>query len=147
MTLPSISIADTDRERLMGIATAAVGHERPDVGASMLLSEVARAVVVAREALSRDVVAMHSIVEVRDNIAKTNRLLRLVFPEEAATDSDVSVLTPLGAALVGLARGDSIDWCTATGDQRSVTVLGVYPPGERKGELLNPADRRDEDDE
>jgi regulator of nucleoside diphosphate kinase len=135
-------MADTDRERLKGLAIAALGHEHPDVGASMLLSEVARAVVVAREALSPNVVVMHSIVEIRDNIAKTNRLLRLVYPEEAATDSDVSVLTPMGAALVGLARGDSIDWCTGTGDQRSVTVLGVYPPGKRKGGLLNPADRQ-----
>jgi regulator of nucleoside diphosphate kinase len=146
MTLPPITMPETDRERLMSIAIAALGHERPDVAASMLLSEVARAAVVAREALSSDVVVMRSIVEIRDNMSKRDRVLRLVYPEEAVVDSDVSVLTPLGAALVGLSRGDSIDWCTATGEQRSVTVLGVYPPGERKGGLLNPADgQKDEE--
>jgi len=125
MSLPGIAMTDTDHERLRVIATAALGHKRPGIAASMLLGEVSRAVVVARESLSPDVVAMDSIVEIRDDIAKTNRVLHLVYPEDVVADSDVSVLTPLGAALVGLSRGDSIDWCTATGERSAVTVLGV----------------------
>jgi regulator of nucleoside diphosphate kinase len=35
----------------------------------------------------------------------------------------VSVLSPLGAALIGLSEGDSIDWCSASGEPSSVTVL------------------------
>ncbi len=67
---------------------------------------------------------MNSEVEIHDNITNTNRQLRLVYPEDATTDPNmVSVLTRLGAALVGLSVGDSIDWCTATGDQNSITVL------------------------
>jgi regulator of nucleoside diphosphate kinase len=125
MSLPSITMADTDHERLRAVAIAALGHERPGMAASMLLGEVSRAVVVARESLSPDVVGMDSIVKIRDDITKTDRVLHLVYPEDVVADSDVSVLTPLGAALVGLSRGDSIDWCTATGERSSVTVLEI----------------------
>jgi regulator of nucleoside diphosphate kinase len=90
----------------------------------MLLSEVGRATIVAQDSLPPQVVAVHSEVEIHDNVTNTNRRLRLVYPENAALDSGmVSVLTPLGAALIGLSVGDQIDWCTATGDQSSVTVL------------------------
>jgi regulator of nucleoside diphosphate kinase len=90
----------------------------------MLLSEIGRATIVVQDSLPPQVVAVHSEVEIRDNVTNTKRRLRLVYPEDATLDSNmVSVLTPLGAALVGLSVGDTIDWCTATGDQSSVTVL------------------------
>ena len=124
MTLPPLTRAKHDRDRLASIATAALGSERAPLAASMLLSEVARAKAVAQESLPPQVVAVNSDVEIHDNIANANRRLRLVYPEDATTDPNVvSVLTRLGAALVGLSAGDTIDWCTATGDQRSITVL------------------------
>jgi regulator of nucleoside diphosphate kinase len=90
----------------------------------MLLGEVARATIVAEEALPAEVVVVPSEVEIHDNMTNTRRLLRLVYPEETALDSNsVSVLTPLGASLIGLSVGDSIDWCTAARDRRSITVL------------------------
>jgi regulator of nucleoside diphosphate kinase len=124
MKLPPITIAKAERDRLVSIATAALGSERPNVAASMLLSEVSRATIVAQGSLPPQVVAVHSEVDIHDKITNTKRRLRLVYPEEATADSNaVSVLTPLGAALIGLSVGDSIDWCTATGDQRFITVL------------------------
>lgn len=132
MSLPGITMTDTDHERLRAVAIAALGHDRPGIAASMLLGEVSRAVVVPRESLSPDVVVMDSTVEIRDDTTKTNRVLHLVYPEEVVADSDVSVLTPLGAALVGLSRGDSIDWCTTSGERSAVTVLGVTLRGTGK---------------
>lgn len=124
MKLPPIMIAKDDRDRLMSIATAALESERATPVAAMLLSEVGRATIVAQDSLPSQVVAVHAEVEIHDNITNTNRRLRLVYPEDATLDPNmVSVLTPLGAALVGLSVGDSIDWCTATGDRNSVTVL------------------------
>jgi regulator of nucleoside diphosphate kinase len=124
MKLPPITIAKSDRDRLISIATVALGSERASPAASMLLSEIGRATIVVQDSLPPQVVAVHSEVEIRDNVTNTKRRLRLVYPEDATLDSNmVSVLTPLGAALVGLSVGDTIDWCTATGDQSSVTVL------------------------
>jgi regulator of nucleoside diphosphate kinase len=122
MKLPAITISGKDRERLISVAAAAMSSVRPVHGASMLLSEIGRATVV--ESLPKGVVTVHSDVELRDNVHKTVKRVRLVYPDEAVTGaSSVSVLTPLGAALIGLSEGDSISWCTRTGDLRSVTVL------------------------
>lgn len=122
MKRPAITISEEDRERLISVATAKMSSARPVRGASMLLSEIGRATVV--ESLPKGVVTVHSDVELRDNVHKTVKRVHLVYPDEAAADANsVSVLTPLGAALIGLSEGDSINWCTRTGDLRSVTVL------------------------
>ena len=71
-------------------------------------------------------VVMNCDVEVRDNIKKAIKHLRIVFPgEEDRGRHGVSVLTPIGAALVGLSEGASIEWCTPVGDRSSYTVLRV----------------------
>jgi regulator of nucleoside diphosphate kinase len=52
-----------------------------------------------------------------------------VFPSDAdIAERRVSVLTPIGAALIGLARGASISWETRTGQRRELTVIAVSPP-------------------
>lgn len=57
------------------------------------------------------------------------RTVTLVFPgvEDAATGA-VSILTPVGAALIGMRPGARIDWTAPSGDQRILTVLEVRPP-------------------
>jgi len=126
MTLPAITISEKDREQLMSVATAAISGVRPAQGASMLLSEIGRATVI--DPLPKGVVTVHSNVEFRDNVDEVVARTRLVYPDEAvAGTNSVSVLTPLGAALIGLSEGDSISWCTRTGNLRSVTVLRVSP--------------------
>jgi regulator of nucleoside diphosphate kinase len=53
----------------------------------------------------------------------------LVYPHEAdVTAGKISVLTPIGAALIGLSVSQSIEWETNLGDRRSLTVLRVSPP-------------------
>jgi regulator of nucleoside diphosphate kinase len=126
MTLPAITISEKDREQLMSVATAAISGVRPAQGASMLLSEIGRATVVV--SLPKGVVNVHSDVEFLDHVDKVVARARLVYPDDAmAGTNSISVLTPLGAALIGLSEGDSISWCTRTGNVRSVTVLRVSP--------------------
>src|SRR5688500_13569153 len=128
MTLPPIVISAGDRERLVSVAMSALTSDRAAPTASNLLSEVSRATGLAEEAVPRNVVVMGSEVEVHDDIRNTRARLRLVYPNEVALGSDaVSVLTPLGVALIGLSEGASIQWCTATGDLSRVTVLRVLP--------------------
>lgn len=129
MAFPSITISKPDRERLISAATTALRSERPMPAASMLLREIGRATLVEREALPKGVVTLHSEVEIHDNVNNMVRRLRLVPPGDLTDDPNaVSILTPLGAALIGLSKGDTISWCTATGDRRSVTVLRVSRP-------------------
>ena len=122
--LPPVTLSETDQKELVVVATAALADRYVLPAASNLLREVNRAIVVPDDQLPTNVVAVHSRVDVHDNLAGTNREIVLVFPDEAHTEPNaVSVLTPLGAALIGLSEGASIDWCTASGDRSSKTVL------------------------
>ena len=52
--------------------------------------------------------------------------MTLVYPGEADIEQGkISILTPIGAALIGLSKGQSIDWATRTGEIRRLTVLEV----------------------
>ena len=116
--LPPVIISETDRERLVSVATAALADRRMSPAASNLLREVYRAAIVPDDQLPNNVVAVHSHVDVRDNLTGTSSQVVLVFPDEKYSQKNaVSVLTPLGAALVGLSEGASINWCTASGDR------------------------------
>ncbi|MGY3075075.1 regulator of nucleoside diphosphate kinase [Bradyrhizobium sp. LM6.10] len=122
--LPPVTISQTDRERLVSVATAALTDRRGSSAAANLLREVCRATIVPDEQLPTNVVAVHSRVDVHDNLTGTNNQILLIFPDEkCASPNALSVLTPLGAALVGLTEGASVDWCTASGDRSSKTVL------------------------
>ncbi len=122
--LPSVTISKVDRARLVSIATAALTDRWRSAVASNLLREIQRATVVPDAQLPENVVAIHSRVHLRDNITGTDTRITLVLPDETCVKSaGVSVLTPLGAALIGLPEGASIDWCTASGDHSSKTVL------------------------
>ena len=133
MTLPPVVISAGDRERLVSVAKSALRSDRAAPTASNLLSEVARGTVFAKDAVPRNIVVMGSEVEVHDDVRKTRVRVRLVYPDEVALAPDaVSVLTPLGVALIGLSEGASIQWCTASGDLSRITVLRVLPRREQK---------------
>jgi regulator of nucleoside diphosphate kinase len=108
------------------MATAALSSQRDGMAASTLLGEIARATVVPPEPLPPNAVVTNCDVEVRDNIKKAIKHLRIVLPrDEDRGQHGVSVLTPIGAALAGLSEGASIEWCTPARDRRSFTVLRV----------------------
>lgn len=122
--LPPVMISETDRAKLISVATAALTDRWRSAAASNLLRELARATIVPDAELPANVVAVHSRVRLRDNISGKESQITLVLPEERVTKPNaLSVLTLLGAALIGLSEGASIDWCTAGGDHSSKTVL------------------------
>ena len=115
------------------IADLALGLERqsPDL-AKMLLDEINRATIYASGALPADVVTIGSEVEVLDAHTSAARKLRLVLPIEADADAGrVSILTPMGAGLIGLRKGQSIEWPYRNGDTRMLTILKVIRPQPR----------------
>lgn len=120
--LPPITLNSTDLERLRLLANAAA-ESHPDA-ADFLSQEVDRAVVV--DSAPPGVVAMGSRLSFRDESTGQVRHVSLVYPEEAdIAAGKISVLTPIGAALIGLSVGQSIEWQTPAGARRSLTVLEV----------------------
>jgi len=69
-------------------------------------------------------VTMGSAVKFIDHDSLSVRQVRLVYPNEAASSRDVSVLTAVGSALIGLGPGQSISW-DEHGAERRLTVLEV----------------------
>lgn len=69
---------------------------------------------------------MGSTVTFRDDTTAQDRTVMLVYPDEAdVAQGRISILTPVGAALIGLSVGQSIEWQTPGGGWRSLTVLRV----------------------
>lgn len=124
VTLPPVMLSVADRDRLYAIAISALTNSRMAPAASNVLREISRAKIVPDDQLPKNIVAVNSHVDVRDNVAGTTRRVVLVMPDETSTRANaVSVLSPLGAALIGMSEGYSVDWCTASGELSSVTVL------------------------
>lgn len=123
--LPEIVVGGTDHARLTNLANAAFDTV-PDT-AEELLSELERARVVADEKVPRDVVRMGSLVEFESE--GDRKRVTLVFPPEADIAAGrISVLTPVGAALIGLAKGQSIDWTARDGSSHALTIRAVEQP-------------------
>jgi len=122
--LPPITISGIDFDRLSKLAELAA--ERAPETAEFLAREVARATVVPSGFPLTGVVTMGSEVEFRDDVTGQVRTVTLVYPEQADISvGRISVLTPVGAALIGLSAGQSIEWQTPSGGWRSLSVLRV----------------------
>lgn len=120
---PKIVIGEIDHERLTGLATTAL-ERMPEV-AEELLAEMDRAKVVAPGKVPADVVRMGSFVTF-DSDSAQHRRVQLVYPGEADIEQGrISVLTPIGAALIGLAAGQSIAWTARDGKKHVLTVTAV----------------------
>ncbi|HEY7551103.1 MAG TPA: nucleoside diphosphate kinase regulator [Hyphomicrobiaceae bacterium] len=120
--MPPIVVSETDHERLTSLAVAA--EERSPEVATVLRSEMQRARVVPLEAVPADVVRMGSTVEISSD--GQHRRMTLVFPGEAdIAQGRISIMTPIGAALIGLSSGQSIAWTARDGRRHWLTVLSV----------------------
>lgn len=124
---PAIIVSDTDQERLSRLAASVMGRI-PDI-AEELMAEMERAAVVADDAIPPTVVQMGSMVEFKTDDGHRRRV-QLVFPSDADIAlGRVSILTPIGAALIGLSEGQAIMWTTRDGRELELTVLSVEPLG------------------
>jgi regulator of nucleoside diphosphate kinase len=119
-----IIITDTDLQRLLPVV------EQHDTHASEALStELHRALIVGQREVPADVVTMHSEVVYEDCDTFARRRVRVVYPHQAdATRGRISVLAPIGSALLGLRVGQSIIWPVPTGPKRIRVVDIEYQP-------------------
>ena len=91
-----------------------------------LQAELDRADVMPAAEVPDDVVTMHSRVHYVDETSGDARAVTLVYPHEAdVAKGRISVLAPVGAALLGLSTGHSIEWNFPHGVRRRLRVLEV----------------------
>ena len=125
--IPSITLSSTDLRRLEALLDSPQYRDHP--GAAALQQELERAHVVAPEQLPHDVVTMNSIAECVEEDSGRTRELALAYPQEAdLAQGRVSVLAPVGTALLGLKIGQTIDWPVPSGTLRlRVTAIRYQP--------------------
>ena len=101
-----------------------------------LLDELGRADVVDPDEVPPNVVTMNSTVRFEIDHPAQDFCMTLSYPKDIAFGSDrVSVLSPIGSALIGLAEGDTIEWARPGGELFKLTVLELIYQPERAGEL------------
>lgn len=122
---PPLTLARSDHQQLARLALAGSGHSAD--AADDLLYELDRAEIVDDPNVPSDVVRMGS--RLRFRTGRDERQVTLVWPAEADIASRrISVLTPVGTALLGLRAGQSITFRTRDGRPQMLTVLSVLPP-------------------
>jgi len=126
--LPTIALSARDADRLRHLAEVAA--DRYPETAEFLAREIERAEIRSADQSMRDIVAMQSEVTFRDAIGGQSRTVTLVYPEDADVGANkISVLTPIGAALIGMSVGKSIEFQTPAGGWRSLTIVKVAHHG------------------
>lgn len=135
MTVPNITITSRDSNRLLRLVETSMEEPRLRRVAEFLDEELARAEVIPPEAVKPTLVTMNSRVEYEDLMTGQRRSIVLVYPEDADADAGrLSVLSPVGAALLGLSEGQEITWRLADGLPRRLKILNVVFQPEATGQ-------------
>ncbi|MDH1620982.1 nucleoside diphosphate kinase regulator [Pseudomonas chengduensis] len=123
---PTITVTRLDLQRLERLLDSL---DEFGPGAEALQAELDRAEVVGHDEVPAGVVTMNSRVHCREESSGKDYHLTLVYPQDAGGDGKVSILAPVGSALLGLSVGQHIDWPVPGGKQLKLTLLEVeYQP-------------------
>ena len=129
---PPIHLLASESDIVGNIALQAE-HRQPVI-AAMLLTEIERAEMHSAATLPDGVVTLGSEVDFLDEKSRQLRTVRLVLPGEANIAlGQISILTPMGAALYGLSAGQSIFWPDLEGQKRRIRIFAVRRPGSEDG--------------
>lgn len=131
-----IFITAYDKMRLDGLLVASKGSRASDrQHLTELEGELKRANVVDSDAIPSEVVTMNSKVLFCDLDSKAEMTYTLVFPKDADIDSGkISILAPVGTALLGYPEGSIVEWSVPSGKRRLKIVKVLYQP-EAAGDL------------
>lgn len=121
---PSILLSDSDHGILVGLAMS--GARRNPDAARLLMEEADRAKLVPATRLPANVVALGSHVVFTDATHGVTRSVQVVLPSEADIGQGrISILSLVGAGLIGLKAGQSIEWPMQDGKVRRLSVVEV----------------------
>ena len=124
---PRIHIAESDYDRIANLALA-MQRRSPELS-EQVLGEIDRARLHPDDRLPPSVVRLGSEVEFADDVGGEARRIRLVMPPEADIEAGrVSVMTPIGAGLIGMSEGQQISWPRPDGRPRTLRILSVRRP-------------------
>lgn len=125
--MPEIHLVDSEADALSELAMAAEARF-PEVTAK-LFEEIERAIIHMRDQLPTHVVTMGSCVEFIDEGSGASRTVELVWPRQANLEENrLSVMTLVGAGLIGMQEGNSIEWPDRTGHVRRLRIAKVSQP-------------------
>ncbi len=131
---PAIVISSLDLERIEELLE--LQAHRDSAGAASLRAELARANVLDPTEMPGDVITMNSIATFIDETSGESREISLVYPREADTAANkISVLAPVGSAMLGLRVGQTIDWQVPGGRSLRLRVTGISFQPEASGQL------------
>jgi regulator of nucleoside diphosphate kinase len=130
-----IVITKSDAASLRGLLAARMSAGRDQGHLEELGAELERALIAERDEVPRDVITMHTLVHVLDLKSSERRELVLVFPSESDPAAGrISVLAPLGTALLGYREGDEVEW-TMPGGLRRMRIEKVCQPPEQESAI------------
>jgi len=120
----SLIVSKSDYQQLLKLI------EQEDTPAAEALDiELSRAELVEENKLPADAVSMGSVVTFTDLDSQEEKTISLVYPHEAdVTTMKISILSPVGSALIGLRIGGNIDWPVPQGKVRRLKVIAVQQP-------------------
>jgi regulator of nucleoside diphosphate kinase len=131
---PNVILTTLDVERLERLIDTMA--RKPTPGLAELEAELARAQVVDPHDVPPTVVTMNSTVRFEVESSQDSFCLTLVYPKDANASGDrISVLSPVGSALLGLSQGDQIEWPKPGGGLLHVQIKEVTYQPERAGEF------------
>ena len=134
-TKPKLVISSLDAARLEKLLESLPDQAFP--GKDDLKNELARAEIVDPREMPPNVVTMNSTVRFSIESTAKEFYLTLVYPQDAEPDaSTISILAPVGSALLGLSQGDEIEWPKPGGGVLHVRIEEVTYQPERAGEYL-----------
>lgn len=129
---PKVILSSLDAERLEKLLESTPAKSFP--GKDDLETELSRAQIVEPEDMPPNVVTMHSTVRFRVESSAEEFCLTLVYPGEVdASGTKISILAPVGSALLGLSQGDEIEWPKPGGGSMRVRIEEVTYQPERSG--------------
>jgi regulator of nucleoside diphosphate kinase len=130
MKTKQIVITRQDLERLRAlICDARLSHSESDKHLRALERELNDAVVVDHKDVPHDVVTMNSTVKVKVGGSRRQDEWTIVFPADADIDNDrISVLAPLGTALLGYRVGETLEWEVPAGLRRYKITKILHQP-------------------
>ena len=124
---PPIHLLDSESDLLADLALQT--EQRMPVVSAMLLAEIDRAEIDSPATLPDDVVTLGSTVSYWDEARNIRRSVQIVLPARADIEAGrISVMTPLGAGLIGLSAGQTIEWPDIEGRERRITIVAVHQP-------------------
>ena len=123
-SVPQITLGDMEHRQLNVLAMTGLSHNA--AASDRLYWELDRARVVPEDQIGPGVVRMGSVVTYRTDDA-AQRTVRLVYPDDATDLERVSILSPLGTALIGVSIGDVVPW-SRDGRPGTIEVLSVCGP-------------------